>query len=120
MATLTPAQQKFLRENSIVVLSTANEEHQPRSVYVEANKIEEDKIIITDNQMETTKENILNNAKVCVLASSPNYTFLQMDGIARYETSGEYFEYVKTLPSNIWHTPKWVVIISIVSVKEGT
>jgi general stress protein 26 len=76
---LSPTQQEFLRNHSIVVLSTSSEKNEPRAIFVEANKIEEDKIIITDNQMYTTKDNLLHNSQVCILVGDPEYSyFLQV------------------------------------------
>ena len=116
---LTQEQQEVLRANTIVALSTSLHD-QPRSVFVELNKILEDKLILTDNQMQITRDNLLQNPQVCVLATAPGYSlFLLIQGTATYYTEGEYFDYVKDLPSNAGYVPKGAVVIDIINVIEG-
>ena len=116
---LSSKQQDFIMQHSLVVLSTLTKDTSPRSILVEINKVDNDKLIITDNQMETTQQNIKTNPKVCVLISDiENYTYLKIDGEASYYDDGEYFEYVKNLPWNALYTPKWAVVIKINNIKE--
>ena len=117
---LTDDQLNFFKENNIVVLATANKDGQPRAILVEANKTENDKIIVTDNEMEMTRQNILNNKNVFVLAYSEDHNrCLKIEGTANYETEGENFEYTKGLESNKDYMPKAAVVINISNVTEA-
>ena len=116
---LSALQEDFIRQHSLVVLSTVTPNNAPWSIIVEVNKVDGDTLIITDNQMETTQDNIKINPKVCIIVTNiKDYSYMKIDGVVRYYESGEYFDYVKNLPWNIWYTPKWVLAVKIENIKE--
>lgn len=117
---LTDDQLKFLEENKVVVLTTSSKENQPRSILVEASKFEADRIIMTDNYMKITRQNLLDNNKVFILCYSQNYErILNIEGQATYETEGENFDFVKNSEQNKDFSPKAAVVVKVTNVTES-
>jgi len=116
---LTEKQLDLLSRRNLVILATSNSGGEPRAIIVEANKAEKDKIIITDNQMGITRDNLLANKNVFLLAYEEDYHYgLKISGGAEYYTSGEYFDFVKNLETNKNHSPKGAVVVTIKQVSE--
>lgn len=116
---LSEKQLDLLKNQIIVVLSTANQENQPRSIFVEVNKVENNRIIITDNHLNNTLENIKRNNKVFLLCYQEDYEYVfYIIGEAKYHDSGELLDYVKNNPDNEGYQPKGAIEIEIKSVEE--
>lgn len=116
---LSNKQKELFSHIEFVVFSTSNTLNQPRSIIVQVNKAEDDRIIITDNEMRITRENLLKNDKVFILAFEKDYSYcLKISGKAEYKTSGEYFDFVKSLETNKGFRPKGVIITRIESIEE--
>ena len=64
---LTKKDKDFLNKNYTIILSTSDLKNRINSVFVEICKIENDNIIITDNEMKTTKNNLLENKNATTL-----------------------------------------------------
>lgn len=116
---LTEKQLEFLKNQKYAVFTTSNLSLQPHSIFVEINKIENNSIIITDNFMNTSVENIKGNKKVFILAFKENYEhILSITGEAIYHNSGELMEYVKK--ENEGFNPKGAIEIKITNIEEKT
>lgn len=116
---LTKKQLDLLRKGKIVVLATSSTDGTPRAIFVEINKVENNKIIITDNEMEITRKNLLENENVFILAFKKDYNYcLKVSGKAEYYSEGKYFDFVKNLEANKDHDPKGAVVITIKEVAE--
>jgi len=116
---LTNKQVDFLKRQKIVILGTTDKKLKPRCILVEMNLIYFDKIIITDNEMNTTRKNILKNPQVFILASNKDYSYyLKISGTAEYYTVGPYFDAVQNLKENKNYKPKGAVVINIDKVLE--
>ena len=116
---LTNKQQEIFKKNDIVSLTTCNKELEPRSIFVAVNKVEKDKIIITDNEMKISSENIKNNSKVFILAFEKDFSsVLKINGIAEYKTSGEEYDFIKNLDGNKDYNKTGVIIIQITKVEK--
>lgn len=116
---LTQKQADLLKRRKIVVLATSNLQGKPRAIFVEVNKAKGDQIIITDNEMVTTKKNLLENKQVALLAFEEDYSYcLKILGEAEYYTEGRYFNFVKNLETNKDYSPKGAVVITIKEVIE--
>jgi predicted pyridoxine 5'-phosphate oxidase superfamily flavin-nucleotide-binding protein len=119
MPKLNQKQIDLLNKQKIIVLSTSDKNNQPRAIFVEANKIEDDKIIITDGAMKITNQNIKENKNVFVLSFENNYSYgLKISGKAEYFSEGKYFEYVKNLEENKKYSPKGAIVIEIEKIEE--
>jgi len=116
---LTKKQKELLSRRNLAVLATSGLDKQPRAIIVEINNAEGDKIVITDNEMGATKDNLLMNNKVFVLANEADYSYcLKISGTAKYSQSGRCFDFVKNLKTNKKQNPKGVVVIKIDKVIE--
>ncbi len=118
---LTTKQLDLFRRNNatIVVLATADVSSRPRGIFVEVNQVDGDKIIITDNQMVKTKNNLLENKNVFLLAFEDDYSYgLKISGVAEYITDGEYFESIKNLETNKNFVPKGAVVVNVREIAE--
>jgi uncharacterized pyridoxamine 5'-phosphate oxidase family protein len=108
----------FIKKNKIVVLATADSDGQPRAIFAEVNKVEDDQIIITDNEMDVTRANILQNPHVFVLVFSKDYKYLKIEGYAEYFVGGDYLEYVKNIDANDDFAAKAAVVVTVKHVEE--
>ncbi len=116
---LTQKQIDLLSKQTIVVLATAGASAKPRAIFVEVNRAGRDKLIITDNEMEITRKNILENKKVFVLAFEQDYSYcLKIEGEAEYYTEGEWFDFVSNLEENKKYHPKAAVVITVKNISE--
>lgn len=117
---INPKRLTFLKRNKIAVLTTSSETKKPHSIFVEINKVTNKEIIITNNQMTTSKANILVNSQVCILSFNKNYECLNITWKAKYYNKGKYYDYVRKLRTNKSHNPKWAIVIKIDNVKESS
>ncbi len=116
---LTEKQLDLLNRRKLVVLATSSLDGKPRAIIVEVNQVKDDKIIITDNEMETTRKNLLENKNVFILAFEEDYHYgLKISGEAEYYTEGEYFGFVKNLETNKDFSPKGAVVITVKEIVE--
>ncbi len=116
---LTKQQIDLLNERKVVVFATSGVNAVPQVVFVEVNSADKDEIVITDNQMELTKKNIIENKKVSILAFKEDYSYcIRISGEAEHYTSGKYFDFVKGLETNKDWSPKGAVVVRIKEVFE--
>ena len=104
-------------ENSIITLATVTPEGNPYAILVMYAKLKDDKIIITDNYMETTVNNLTNNKKVCIVFSEGEDGW-RIKGEAEYFDSGIWLDYVKSLEENEGLPAKGAVVINVSSIDE--
>jgi uncharacterized pyridoxamine 5'-phosphate oxidase family protein len=103
-------------ENKIVVLATASN-NKPHAIAVEVNKIVDNKIIITNNQMKNTPMNIKSNPHVSLVFWDKNDGW-RIDGNAEYFNSGKWLDFVKKLPENKNYNPRGTIVIEIEEVTK--
>jgi predicted pyridoxine 5'-phosphate oxidase superfamily flavin-nucleotide-binding protein len=111
---MTNDQKEFLKANPLVILATADKSCQPRAIFVEAEVLDSGELLITDNEMAVTTQNLLENQKVFILAFDKDYKhILKIIGNCRYHTEGEYLDLAKSLLANAKYRPKGAVVIEI-------
>lgn len=116
---LAEKQLQLLSRRNLVVLATASLAGEPRAIIVEINKADKNKLIITDNEMGQTCQNLLANKKVFLLAFKQDYNYcLKISGEAEYHSSGEYFDFVKNLETNKKTNPKGAVVVRVKEIIE--
>ena len=116
---LTKEQIDLLNRRKIIILATSSLKGDPRAIFVEANQAKDDKIIITDNEMETTRRNLLENKQVFILVSEEDYSYcLKISGKAEYYTEGKYFDFVRNLEANKDFLQKGAIVITIKNINE--
>lgn len=116
---LTEKQSDLLNRRKIVILATSSLDGKPRAIFVEVNQAGENKIIITDNEMEITRKNLLENKNVFISAFEDDHRYgLKIAGEAEYHTKGEYFDFVRNSETNKNYSPKGAIVITIKEIVE--
>ena len=116
---MTEDQIKFILQHRTVILASADKTSRPRAIFVEVNKADKEEIVITDNEMKITKENILANNRAFLLAYDSDFSrLINIIGTVRYFSSGPYFELAKNLPENKDYSPKGVLVIQVERAEE--
>ena len=105
-------------EGNPITLSTVDKSNAPHTIYVLYVKvIDKNKILITDNYMQKTKENILENKKVSLSVLVGKVAF-ELTGAAEYFYKGNYFDQVKNMPKNKEEPSKGVIVVSVEKVTK--
>ncbi|NQT49922.1 pyridoxamine 5'-phosphate oxidase family protein [Candidatus Kuenenbacteria bacterium] len=117
------SKQKQVIENNALALASVNVNGSPHVVAAAFVKVvAEDKILVTNNYMNTTIENIQKNKQVALAVWNKdweeNCCGFEFIGIAEYFTSGEWYDKVKQLPENIDEPCKGALLITIKKVKR--
>jgi predicted pyridoxine 5'-phosphate oxidase superfamily flavin-nucleotide-binding protein len=109
---------KKMIESNIVSLSTIGKDNYPHTIYVACVKvISNNKLLVTDNYMVKTKENILNNSKVSVTLLIENIGY-ELKGEASYFFDGKYFKQIKNIFENNGLPCKGAILINIKNIKK--
>ena len=107
---------KIIEENPLALATI--KEGKPYVIAVAYVKIKNNKIVITDNYMKTTINNIKNNHTVSLAVWNKNWEGYQINGEAKYYDSGEYLEFVKSLEENKDESPKGAIVVKINEIKR--
>lgn len=84
---------KDLIDGKPMHIATVNKENNPNlAVASDVKVIEENKIMISVNEMVHTQENVKYNSNVVLTVFDENYEGIRMFGVAEYYTEGKYFE----------------------------
>jgi len=107
--------QKKLIEKGVLALATLGPKNRPNVVAVACCKVvEEDKILITDNFMNKTRNNLLRNNKVAIAVWSNDWEEgYQFKGKAKYLTSGKWKKMVDEDSDNKDLAHKAAVLVTI-------
>jgi len=97
-------------EKSVLALATSKN-NKPHQIAVACVKVLGDSLIITDNFMKETKNNIKLNNKVSLLFwKNKGY---ELRGNAKYYSSGKWLNFVKNLKENKGYKPKGAIVVKI-------
>lgn len=108
---------KQIIENNPVAFATVDESGNPNVIGVAFVKVlEANKILITDNYMTKTKENLSINKNICLASWDKDWNGYKIIGTAEYFSNGEWQDYVKKMPENEGLSAKGAVVITISSV----
>ena len=102
MIMLNDIQLKNIKSVEEIVFATADENGMPRAIIVQPSRIEKDRIIICNIQMNKSFENLKNNNKCFVNVFVPENDNLQykIEGTAEILSSGELFDEIKNFEEN--------------------
>lgn len=104
---------KIIEENP-VALATVTDEAKPNVIGVAyAKVIDSDKIVITDNYMNKTAQDIKRNPSVCLVVWDKSWKGCKIIGSAEYYDSGKWFDFVKDMPENADCPAKGAVLVNI-------
>jgi len=117
---------KDLIDDKPIHIATVNNDNNPNlAVASDVRVIEENKIIISVNEMVNTQNNIQYNPNVVLTVFNSEYKGLRMFGTAEYYTNGEYYDFCqKTFFSNGEVTPfgvtkpKGAIVITISNISK--
>jgi len=108
------AEHKTLIENTPVALATVDNSANPNVIPVASVKVvAKNKILITDNFMKQTRNNILANPHVCIAVWNKDSDGVKIIGEATYYSAGKWKDYVKQMPENKDLAAKGAIIITI-------
>ncbi len=121
---LTNQQIEKIQKSNIVALGSSDKSNQPRIIYVMPSKIEENRIVISNIQMEKTIKNIEENNQVFVNFFSQEDEYqLKIAGKATIQSDSEEFFEIKNfeetnnLPEDL--KVNSIIIVNIESVEES-
>lgn len=104
-------------EKSTIAVATVTPEGNPHAIAIMYAKVSEGKVIITNNYMKTTIENIKNNPNISLVFWQEENGW-RVDGKAEYQDSGKWLEFVKSLKENKGLPAKGAIVINVAEVKE--
>lgn len=113
MVSITPKAKKIIEEN-YVAFATVGKNCRPNVIAVACAKvIGKNQVLVTDNFMKHTKENISKNKNVCLAAWNQKEKGYKMIGRAKYFSSGKWAKFVKQIPENKNFPAKGAILITV-------
>ena len=114
---------KNLIENNVLTLTTVDKDRSPHSIAVAYVKVVyKDKILVSDNYMKETLENLKINSNVSLLMWNENWKkdcfSFELRGKAQYFTSGKWREDVKKIQENKGNPAKGAILVTITKIKK--
>lgn len=105
---------KELIENNPVALATVMKDGRPNVIGVAYVKvIDQETLLITDNYMSQTKEDIVNNPHVAIVVWDKDWKGYKLVGQAQYYSSGKWIEMVKNIPGNKGLPVKGAILVKV-------
>ena len=117
---------KFLIENNPIHIATVDNQNKPNISIASNVKVwDEDKLIISCNQMINTQKNIQCNSNIALTTFNNEWDGIRIFGVAKFYTSGEYYDFCKRtfftkekiLASGI-SEPKGAIVINVTKIEE--
>lgn len=108
-----------------IIFSTSNKSGQPRSIWVIPSKVEKNRIILSNIQMNKTFENVKQNPKcfINVLIEEQDDLQYKIEGVAEILNEGELFTEVKTYEETENLPPELkvnaIIIFHILNIEES-
>lgn len=108
------ADEKRVIEENAVAFATVDLENNPNVIGVAYVKvISNNELLITDNYMKQTKENIEHNENVCLAAWDNKWRGYKYIGKAIYHSDGKWIQFIKEMPENEGLPSKGAIIIKV-------
>lgn len=104
-------------EKATIAVATVNSEGKPHNIAIMYAKVKEGRIIITNNYMKTTIENLKNNPYISLVFWKGEEGW-RADGKAEYHDSGKWLDFVKSLKENKKYSPKGAIVVNVEKVEE--
>ena len=98
-------------ENNPVAVATIDANGNPHVIATAYVKVHEGKIIVTDNHMKTTKQNIVKNGKIALAVWDETWVGYRISGKAQYFGSGKWKKYVQSLKDNKGENCKGAIVV---------
>ena len=112
---------KMIEENAMG-LATVDENGNPHNIAVAYIKVvSENAILISDNHLIETIENLKNNSNVALVVWNndweENCVGYELKGNAEYFTSGKWIDFIKKIPINEGESCKGAILVTINQIK---
>jgi len=97
-----------------VALATVDGSHKPNVIGVAYVKVvSKNQVLITDNYMRQTKENLEKNKSVCLASWDKNWNGYKLVRKAKYCASGKWKTFVEKMPENKGLSAKGAILIAV-------
>ncbi len=115
--TLTQPTIKKIIETNPLAFSTLISKEKPNVIAVACAKVvSDDEILITDNYMKQTKENLMKNNNVCLAVWDKNWKGYKLIGQAKYYSSGKWKKFVEEMKENKGLPAKGALLIKVLKI----
>lgn len=113
---------KKLIERNALSFSTVDKNSQPHSIAVAYVKIMGNKVIITNTHIKESIKNLQSNNNVAIAVWNKEWekacVGFELKGTAKYETTGQWADYVKKMPDNKGYDVKGAIVVSVKKIKK--
>lgn len=110
---------KNVIESNPVAVATVNPNNTPNVIGVAYVKIvSNNQVLITDNFMNQTMNNIKNNNNICLAAWNKDWDGYKLAGTAEYFSEGEWKTYVEQMPENKGLSAKGAILVTISQITQ--
>ena len=108
-----------LIEKYPIHIATINKENKPNlAVASDVKVLNKNMVLISQNEMMHTPENILSNENIVLTSFDEKWSGLRLTGVAKYFTSGKFFDKTIELFKNETANPKGAIVIKVDKVEE--
>jgi len=115
--TLTQQKIKKIIENNPLAFSTITKNKKPNVIAVACAKVvSADQVLITDNYMKQTKENLRHNPNVCLAVWDKNWRGYKLIGQAKYYTTGRWKKIIEEMKENKGLPAKGAILIKVTKI----
>lgn len=104
-------------ESAVIAVATITPKFKPHNIAIMYAKVKDNQVVITDNYMESTVENIKKNKAVSLVFWEGEDGW-RIDGDAQYFNSGNWLDYVKSLEENEGLPAKGTIVIKVNDIIE--
>ncbi len=104
-------------EKATIAVATVNNEGKPHNIAIMYAKVKDGKVIITNNYMKTTIENLKNNPNVSLVFWEKGKGW-RINGNAEYYNSGKWLDFVRSLKENKGEPANGAIIINVEEIRE--
>ncbi|MBU4319412.1 MAG: pyridoxamine 5'-phosphate oxidase family protein [Proteobacteria bacterium] len=122
MTTINKELKKIIEEN-VLALATVDGQGNPHCIAVAFVKVVAgNQLLITDNYMVETKDNIKKKSKVALSVWNKEWrkdcVGYALKGVAQYFTTGKQYDAIKNIPENKHEHCKGAIIVTINKIKR--
>ena len=108
---------KTIEENPVAI-STASKDGKPNIAVAAYVKIKDGRIVITDNYMKKTIENIKENRKISLAVWNKEWKGWKIEGEADYFTEGDWMDFCKAIPENKNEACRGALVVTPLDTRE--
>lgn len=110
---ITKEVKKMIEENA-VAFATVDKDNKPNVIGVAYLKVVSDnQVVITDNYMKQTRENLEKNNNVCLAVWDKKWNGYKIIGTAEYFTEGKWKEFIKEMSENKGLPAKGAILVTV-------